>query len=146
MTRNQSPDRKDVQLSFSPDISGEPLVCRLVRDYDLTFNILRARITPRKEGHLTLELIGKAERIREGIAYLKEQGVKVTATARRMQREEALCLHCGMCTALCASNALCVEPDSRMVRFFPEKCTACGLCVRICPVRVMNIDIRQDKL
>lgn len=137
---------KGVELSFPPDASGEPLVCRLVRDYGLMFNILKARITPRKEGRLTLDLIGEARNIEEGIAYLKAHGVKVTGMARRVSRKEAACMHCGMCTALCAADALRVESASRLVSFFPEQCVACGHCVRICPVHAMSMDIRQDNL
>ena len=146
MAHAQAENRKDVQLSFPPDISGEPLVCHLVRQYDLTFNILKARITPRKEGLLALELIGDAERIQAGIAYLKEKGVKVTGMSHRIKRNEELCMHCGMCTALCPTGALSVASDSRLVLFSQEACTACGLCTRVCPVGVMALDIRQDTL
>lgn len=142
----QNPTRQAVQLSFSPDISGEPLVCHLVREYDLTFNILKAQITPRKEGYLTLELIGAPQRVREGVAYLKERGVKVTGMAHHVRRDEALCMHCGMCTALCPTHALLVESTSRRVLFSTETCTACGLCARVCPVQAMLLDVRQDIL
>lgn len=136
----------DVQLTFPPDISSEPLVCLLVRDYGLTFNILQARITPREEGHMTLKLMGSAEKMQASISYLKQEGVKVTGIAQHIGRLEELCMHCGMCTALCATNALAVVPDSRMVSFDVTKCTACGLCVRVCPVHAMVLQVQQGKL
>ena len=51
----------------------------LVRRYDLTVNILKAQITPRKEGYLTLEISGGEDNCLKGIAYLREQDVTVTA-------------------------------------------------------------------
>lgn len=136
----------EVQLTFPPEISNDPLVCHLVRDYNLTFNILQARITPRKEGHLTLKLIGPAENIQSSIEFLKKEGVKVTGIAQKVVRVEDLCMHCGMCTALCSVAALHVEADSRLVAFDATQCTACGLCVRVCPVNAMVLQVQQGKL
>lgn len=136
--------RKEVRLSFSPDIADQPLVCNLVREYDLSFNIIKAQITQRKEGHLTLELLGTAEHIRAGVDYLKSCGVKVKCVAQHVRRDEPLCMHCGMCVSLCAAKALYVDADSREVRFAEELCTACGQCTRVCPVRAMTMDVRQD--
>lgn len=138
--------RKDVHLSFPPDIADQPLVCHLVREYDLTFNIRKASITPRKEGHLTLELHGTLAHILEGVAYLKRCGVKVTGVAQQVRRDAALCMHCGMCVALCASRALYIDVHSREVCFDEKQCTACGQCARVCPVRAMSMDVRQDVL
>lgn len=136
----------EVQLTFPPEISNDPLVCHLVRDFNLTFNILQARITPRKEGHLTLKLMGAAEGIQQGIAYLKKEGVKVTGVAQHVARVEALCMHCGMCTALCAAKALHVDVRTREVLFDEDQCNACGLCVRICPVKAMVLKVEQGNL
>lgn len=135
-----------VQLTFPPEISCDPLVCHLVRDFDLTFNILQARITPRKEGYLTLELIGTEDKVRNSVRYLKEQGVKVTGMEQHVRRDDSLCMHCGTCTALCPTGALRVGADSRLIVFTVEKCTACGQCVRVCPVKAMLLDVEQGTL
>lgn len=136
----------EVQLTFPAEISNDPLVCHLVRDYGLTFNILEARITPRKEGHLTLQLMGDAVRIQSSIDFLKKEGVKVTGIAQHVARLEEQCMHCGMCTALCSVRALRVDGDSRLVLFDAKECTACGLCVRVCPVGAMVLQVQQGKL
>lgn len=136
----------EVQLTFPPEISGDPLVCQLVQDYNLIFNILQASISPRKEGHLTLKLMGNAENIQASIDFLKRAGVKVTGITQQVVRIEDLCMHCGMCTALCTVNALHVDKDSRLVCFEAGDCTACGLCVRVCPVKAMVLQVQQGKL
>ncbi len=135
--------RQEVRLTFTPDISNEPLVCRLVKDHSLEFNILKAQISPRKEGRLTLELIGTQANIENGIAYLKDYGVRVLGISHATARQEELCMHCGMCTAVCGTQALFVENTTRLVLFDGEKCTACGLCTKVCPVSAMNQDVQQ---
>lgn len=146
MEQVQTEQCLEVQLTFPAEISNDPLVCRLVRDYALTFNILEARITPRKEGHLTLQLMGSAVNVQSSIDFLKQEGVKVTGIAQQVVRLEELCMHCGMCTALCTVRALSVDNDSRKVLFDARQCTACGLCVRVCPVEAMILQVQQGKL
>jgi len=48
----------------------EPIVYKLVKDFELVFNILQAKITPKEEGLMVLELKGKKENYAEGIKYL----------------------------------------------------------------------------
>ena len=146
MTQDSATHRQEVQLSFPPDVSGEPLVCHLVRDHSLIFNILKAQISPRKEGQLTLELIGTPEDIRQGVDYLKNHGVKVLGFAHQVRREDSLCMHCGMCTAMCPAGALEVDTLTRLVNFHQEQCTACGLCTRVCPVNAMHRQVQQATL
>ena len=52
---------KTLSLRFPRKVANEPIVVNLVRDYDLTFNILKATIYPREEGFMVLELMGKKE-------------------------------------------------------------------------------------
>ena len=132
--------RKIVYLSFPPNISGQPLVCNLARLHDLTFNILRAQITPRQEGFMTLEIMGTEEHYRQGIDYLKQQGIKIVPAAQKIARDEQGCTHCGMCTAICPTKALVLDQNGRKVVFDAELCSACGMCTRICPVRAMSVD------
>ena len=43
---------KMLSLRFPKQIVNEPIVVNLVRDFDLTFNILKATVYPRKEGKI----------------------------------------------------------------------------------------------
>lgn len=135
--------RKNIHLIFPPDISGTPVVCNLTRLFDLSFNILKAQITPRKEGYMTLELIGSEENYNKGISYLKENHIKVSNVAQRISRDEDSCMHCGMCTAICPNSSLHNDREARVVLFDKERCTACGMCVRICPVNAMNVEVEN---
>ena len=133
--------RKIIHLTFSPDNSGRPVMCELVRRYDVTFNIVAARTTPGKEGYLTIEISGEEENCRQSLQYLRDEGIIVVAARQHVSRRDEVCMHCGMCLALCPVKALDVEPDSRRVRFHEEECTACGMCTRVCPVGAMQSDV-----
>jgi len=47
---------KRIVLHFPKRMVDRPIVSRLVKDYDLDFNILKALVTPEEEGLLVLEL------------------------------------------------------------------------------------------
>ncbi len=143
MTQEPTTHRQEVKLSFTADISNSPIVCLLVTKYNLVFNILKAQISPRKEGRLTLELIGNKEDIQNGIAYLKNEGVKVLGVAQKVCRDEELCIHCGFCTALCPTTALQVNTTSRLVEFNVNECVSCGLCTKTCPLHAMQKDVQE---
>lgn len=130
-----------ISLSFPPQTSGQPMMYNLAKLFDLTFNILQANINPRREGTMTLELSGTRERYQQGVTYLQEQGIRVTPVSNQISRDEASCMHCGLCTALCPSKALHLNLETRLVDFDREKCTACNMCVRVCPVRAMVMEV-----
>ncbi|NLY40337.1 MAG: 4Fe-4S binding protein [Desulfovibrionales bacterium] len=133
-----------VSLNFSPETSGQPMMYNLAKLFDLTFSILQANINPRQEGHLILELSGTPERYQQGVAYLQEHGIKVTPVANQISRNEESCMHCGLCTALCPSKALLVNPETRLVDFDHDKCIACNRCVVVCPVHAMQVEVNQS--
>ncbi len=139
----QPSHRQEVRLTFTADISNAPIVCELVTNFNLTFNILQAQISPRKEGKLALELLGSKDNIQAGIAHLKKLGVKVLTVNQKVARIEELCIHCGFCTSLCPTNALQVQIDSRMVIFNEKECISCGLCTKTCPLHAMQKDVQE---
>ena len=61
---------KNILLIFRPDVMYQPVIYRLAREFELVFNILEAKIFPRLEGRLILELNGTEEDVERGIAYL----------------------------------------------------------------------------
>lgn len=130
-----------ISLNFPPETSGQPMMYTLAKLYDLTFNILQANINPRREGYMILELSGTRERYERGVSYLRDQGIRVTAVANQILRNEESCMHCGLCTAMCPSQALHINTTTRMIDFNQEKCTACNMCVTLCPVQAMTVEI-----
>lgn len=105
----------NIHLRFPSGISTEPVVCKLVRLFDLDFNITTAQISARREGFLILELLGSAGQCAKAVDYLRGRGVEVTPAALRMT-------------------------PARRLRFDTEKCTVCTLCTRVCPVHALHVD------
>ena len=130
---------RKIVLRFPPRLVDQPIIYRLVKDYDLQFNILKASVTPNEEGILVLELSGKKKSYDEGIRFLAEAGVGVQALIKDVSRQEERCTHCGACVTMCPVGALIVDPITRRVDFVDTKCIACGLCIKPCPVRALEV-------
>ena len=130
---------KKIVLLFPHKLVGQPIVCKLVKDYDLEFNILKANVTPKEEGVLVMELSGKDKNYEQGIQYLKKTGVKVQPLSKDITRDEKKCTHCSVCVPICTAGALILEPLTRKVRFDNAKCIACELCVPACPLQAMEV-------
>jgi len=130
---------KRIVLHFPHNLVDQPIVYKLVKGYNLKFNILRASVTPEEEGLLVLELIGEEKDYEQGVQYLKEVGVKVQLLSQDIIRNEEKCTHCGVCVPICPTGALVVDPLTRKVLFYNEKCIACELCIKACPVRAMEV-------
>ena len=132
--------KKIIQLTFPPEHANKPVMCHMVRQYDVIYNIVAAQTTPGKDGYLTVELSGEDAACQAALQYVREQGIIVALAHQHVSRDEESCMHCGMCIAMCPVDALSVAPSTRMVLFDEDKCTACGMCVRICPVKAMVAD------
>jgi Pyruvate/2-oxoacid:ferredoxin oxidoreductase delta subunit len=132
---------KKIVIRYTPEAVQQPVIYELVKQYNLVFNILKARIFPRREGVIVLELIGLKENFDNGIRYLKEMGLKVEPLSKSVSQNTDKCVHCGACTAFCSTGALAFEGESQKVLFDPEKCNGCELCVSACPVRAMEINL-----
>ena len=126
-------------LRFPAVAAQKPIVCYLTKDYDLTFNILNAAVLPRKEGVMVLELTGDKKKFRQGVKYLKNEGIQVDYASQEIKREKRKCTHCGACTAVCPTGALSVQRPKMTVRFEQRKCSICELCVPACPTRAMEV-------
>jgi ferredoxin len=126
-------------LRFSQTVSQKPIVCNLTKQFDLTFNILNATILPRKEGVMVLELSGERKLFREGLKYLKAQGVRVQNADQEVKRQKTKCTDCGACTAVCPTGALYIQRPELSVNFDEGKCSLCELCIPACPSRAMSV-------
>ncbi|MFH0845387.1 MAG: NIL domain-containing protein [Pseudomonadota bacterium] len=137
---------KMLSLRFPDKIVNEPVVVNLVRKFDLTFNILKATIYPRKEGLMVLELSGHRKNFQKGVHYLKGLGIKVESIGQDIRRDEEKCYQCGACTAVCPTGALYIIRPQMEVIFDKGKCSACELCVVTCPPRAMEVTFDKGLL
>ena len=137
---------KMLSLRFPKKIVNEPVVVSLVKKFDLSFNILKATIYPRKEGFMVMELSGHRKNFQKGVRYLKDLGVKVESIGQDIRRDDESCFQCGACTAVCPTGALYIRRPEMEVIFDRDKCSACELCVVACPARAMEVKFNKSLL
>lgn len=130
---------KRIVLHFPHRLVDQPIVYKLVKEYNLKFNILKAYVTPQEEGLMILELSGKEAAFNKGVEYLVSCGVRIQPLSQDVIRNEVKCTDCGVCVSVCPTGALAVDPLTRKVHFYDNKCIACELCVKVCPTRAMEI-------
>lgn len=130
---------RKLALTYPRQLVSEPVISRLVKDYNLVVNIIKAKITPYEEGRLDLEISGKKDAINEGINYLTTVGIEVEPLIQEIKWDPERCNHCTVCAPLCPVNAFEVDREERAVSFNDEKCIACGVCVQACPYRAIEI-------
>ena len=126
-----------IGLSFPPEKADKPIVTNLVK-FGLTFNILRATISPGKTGNIILEISGTDENLQQSLDYLRAEGIEVNIYTDSVIRYEEKCMHCGACTSVCPSGALVMNKDTWELEFTMDKCLLCGHCVKACPARAIK--------
>ncbi len=128
-----------VIITFPAGKAVQPLTYYLVKDFDLVINILFARISPDEEGTLVLEISNsQATNIEKGIDFLRGKGLVVENLAKAINWDEAECIHCGACTAVCRSRALSLDHSTWRLDFDQSKCIVCELCIQSCPLGIIK--------
>jgi len=131
--------KKRVILRFKRNTIDKPVVYRLAKDFDLVFNILRANVSPKAESMMVMEIEGNDADFAKGMEYLEQANIGIESIEQDINRDEERCVHCGLCTSVCAPEALGIDRETMRVNFDNEKCVACELCVKICPVKAMHV-------
>lgn len=130
--------KERVMLYFSAESYEKPITYSLIHDYDIKINILKAEVTPGKEGHLLIDMEGAAENVTQAIAYLKNENVEIVPLNKQITVDNDQCIHCGACTAVCFSQAMNMNRETWQVEFYPDKCIVCGLCISACPLQIIS--------
>lgn len=131
--------KERLTLIFSPENYAKPITYRLIKDFDLKLNILKAEITPGEEGRLLADLEGEEASLSQALAFLQAESVAYIPANRQLSLKHQDCIHCGACTAVCFSGALAIDRTDWQVKFEPEQCLVCGLCIEACPLRLIQI-------
>ncbi|HDN60075.1 MAG TPA: 4Fe-4S dicluster domain-containing protein [Candidatus Marinimicrobia bacterium] len=129
---------RKIVLRFPSTLVDQPVVCKLAKDFDLEFNILKAYVTPDEEGMLVIELRGKEDNYNRGLEFLKKKGIVVQSLRQKITRNDEKCVHCGACVVVCPVGALVMDYDSKKVNFIEDSCIACEHCVLACPTQAME--------
>jgi hypothetical protein len=73
--------RLRLRLTFPPALIQEPIIYRLVKDFDIVINIRRADVKA-DYGWVVLELEADESTLGRGVAWLKQRGVQVDPIER----------------------------------------------------------------
>jgi ferredoxin len=131
---------RKIVLTFPKNLVDKPITYKLIKEFDLVFNILKASIKPDEEGLMVLEISGDQKQIEKGIKYLQDQGVKIQPLSKDIVVNWDECVQCGACVTICPTAALYIKDRKTMeVGFDLEKCIACELCIKPCPPRAIEV-------
>ncbi|MFA6507992.1 MAG: NIL domain-containing protein [Treponemataceae bacterium] len=131
-------------LGYSAETASEPILWKLVKEYDIRVNILRAEISPGQEGNMLVEFdVDEERKIQSAIAWIESIGVSCVSVAKRLSWNEEACVDCGACAGVCFSGAIAMDRNSWKLEVDRDKCTACGLCVKACPFACFLLDFGE---
>lgn len=118
-----------------------PITYRLAKDFNVAANIIRAQVAPNQIGKLVVELSGDIDQLHEAIEWLQVQGIGVSLSNREILIDEAICVDCGLCTGICPTQALTLDPESFRLNFVRSRCIVCEQCIPTCPVQAISTDL-----
>ena len=119
-------------FNYPASLVEEPVTYKLVKEFDLSVNILRAKVQPRESGRMVVELKGDSDKMEQAFEYLEEQGMSLHPLVQEMRYRPERCVQCTACTAICPTGALSVTPGTREMVYDASKCIICEACIPVC--------------
>jgi L-aspartate semialdehyde sulfurtransferase ferredoxin len=111
-----------------------PVTYRLAKDFNVAANIIRAQVAPNQVGKLVVELSGDIDQLDAAIDWMRSQDINVSFASREIVIDEDVCVDCGLCTGVCPSEALSLNPETFRLNFTRSRCIVCEQCIPVCPV------------
>jgi len=133
--------KKRVTLTIPRRISQTPLTYRLAREFNVASNIIRAQVAPNQTGTLVVELSGDIDQLDEAIEWMRSLEIQVSSAQQEIVVDEKLCVHCGLCTGVCPTQALSLEPKTFKLMFTRSRCMLCDQCIPVCPVQAIHTNL-----
>ncbi|GAB4212008.1 MAG: NIL domain-containing protein [Synechococcales cyanobacterium] len=132
--------RKRVTLVFPPHLVNVPLTYRLAKDFDVAANILRARVAPDEVGTLVVEMAGDIDQVEASLEWTRQQGIEVL-DQQQLEIDPDICVDCGLCTGVCPTEALQIQPPTWQLTYLRNRCVMCEQCIPTCPVDAIRVGI-----
>jgi L-aspartate semialdehyde sulfurtransferase ferredoxin len=129
--------KKRVTLTFPRRMVQMPITYRLAKDFNIAANIIRAQVAPNQVGKVVVELSGDIDQLDAALDWMRSQDISVSLANREILIDEDTCVHCGLCTGVCPTEALTLDPKTFMLNFTRSRCIVCEQCVPTCPVQAI---------
>ena len=101
-------------------------------------NIIRAQVAPNQVGKLVVELSGDIDQLDAAIDWMRSHDINVSFASREIVIDDEVCVHCGLCTGICPTEALSLDPESFRLTFTRSRCIVCEQCIPVCPVQAIS--------
>ena len=133
--------KKRVTLTFPKRVVQMPVTYRLARDFNVAANIIRAQVAPNQIGKLVVELSGDIDELDAAIEWMRSQNITVSLALGEIIIDEDVCVHCGLCTGVCPTEALKIDPQTDKLTFTRSRCIVCEQCIPTCPVQAISTNL-----
>jgi ferredoxin len=133
--------KKRVTLTFPKRSVHMPITYRLAKDFNVAANIIRAQVAPNQIGTLVVELLGDIDQLDDALDWLEQQGISISLANREIAVDEDVCVHCGLCTGVCPTQALTLDPQTYRLTFTRSRCIVCEQCIPACPVQAISTNL-----
>lgn len=130
--------KKRVTLTFPRRMVQMPITYRLAKDFNIAANIIRAQVAPNQVGKVVVELSGDIDQLDAALDWMRSQDISVSLANREILIDEDTCVHCGLCTGVCPTEALTLDSKTFMLNFTRSRCIVCEQCVPTCPVQAIS--------
>jgi L-aspartate semialdehyde sulfurtransferase ferredoxin len=129
--------KRKVGLVFPKERMNQPVVCDISRRFDLSYNILRAKIDVGMVGKMIMEIEGDRDVTERAVNYLRDGGIIVIPMPESAVVNREKCVDCGACTGVCPTGALSLSPAGELL-LDNEQCVLCDACRPACPMRAIT--------
>ena len=133
--------KKRVSLTFPRKTVQMPVTYQLAKEFNIAANIIRAQVAPNQVGKLVVELSGDIDQLEAAIDWMKSNSIGVALTKGEIVIDEDICVHCGLCTGVCPTESLTLNPNTYKLQFRQQSCIVCEQCVPTCPVQAISTNL-----
>jgi len=133
--------KKRVTLTFPSNTVHMPVTYRLAKDFNVAANIIRAQVAPNQVGTLVLELSGQIDELEAALEWMRSQKITVSLGSGEIIIDAESCVDCGLCTGVCPTEALTLEPETFKLKFWRSRCVVCEQCIPTCPVQAISTNL-----
>lgn len=133
--------KKRVTLTFPKRSVHMPITYRLAKDFNVAANIIRAQVAPNQIGTLVVELSGDIDQLDAALDWMHSQNIGISLASREILIDDDVCVHCGLCTGVCPTEALSLDPQSFRLNFTRSRCIVCEQCIPTCPVQAISTNL-----
>ena len=133
--------KKRVTITFPKTAIQFPLTYRLAKDFNVATNIIRAQVAPNQMGKLVVELQGDIDQIDAAIEWMRIRDINVFSASNEIVIDQNSCVDCGLCTGVCPTQALILNPETFRLDFRRSRCIVCEQCIPTCPVAAVTTNL-----